>query len=48
MSDSPNSPTAPIGRVAAFHYRDFRLFWLSLFIFNIGTPMQMTATKEFG
>jgi MFS family permease len=45
MSDSPNSPTAPIGRLAAFRYRDFRLFWLSLFISNIGTWMQMTATN---
>ena len=45
MSDSPNSSTAPIGRLAAFRYRDFRLFWLSLFISNIGTWMQMTATN---
>ena len=35
----------PQGRLAAFHYRDFRLFWLSLFISNIGTWMQMTATN---
>ena len=33
------------GRLAAFRYRDFRLFWLSLFISNIGTWMQMTATN---
>jgi MFS family permease len=35
----------PVGRLAAFRYRDFRLFWLSLFISNIGTWMQMTATN---
>jgi MFS family permease len=35
----------PAGRLAAFRYRDFRLFWLSLFISNIGTWMQMTATN---
>jgi len=34
-----------VGRLAAFHYRDFRLFWTSLFISNIGTWMQMTATN---
>jgi len=34
-----------VGRLAAFHYRDFRLFWLSLFISNVGTWMQMTATN---
>lgn len=33
------------GRLAAFRYRDFRLFWLSLFVSNIGTWMQMTATN---
>jgi MFS family permease len=33
------------GRLAAFRYRDFRLFWISLFISNIGTWMQMTATN---
>ena len=33
-----------MGRLAAFRYRDFRLFWGSLFISNIGTWMQMTAT----
>ena len=35
----------PVGRFAAFRYRDFRLFWLSLFISNIGTWMQMTAVN---
>ena len=33
------------GRLGAFRYRDFRLFWFSLFISNIGTWMQMTATN---
>jgi MFS family permease len=30
-------------RFAAFRYRDFRLFWISLFLSNIGSWMQMTA-----
>jgi MFS family permease len=42
-SSEPNPQTA--GRLAAFRYRDFRLFWLSLFISNVGTWMQMTATN---
>jgi MFS family permease len=33
------------GRLVAFRYRDFRLFWISLLISNIGTWMQMTATN---
>src|SRR5437016_10774763 len=41
--DSTNSENS--GRFAAFRYRDFRLFWTSLFISNIGTWMQMTATN---
>jgi MFS family permease len=41
-SDSNRQTT---GRLAAFRYRDFRLFWISLFISNIGTWMQMTATN---
>jgi MFS family permease len=45
MIDSSHAPAAPSSRLAAFHYRDFRLFWLSLFISNIGTWMQMTATN---
>jgi MFS family permease len=45
MSDDLNSDSVPSGRLAAFRYRDFRLFWLSLFISNIGTWMQMTATN---
>src|SRR5512132_4037291 len=46
MTDEP-SPSDPkeIGRLAAFRYRDFRLFWISLFVSNIGTWMQMTATN---
>jgi MFS family permease len=39
----PNSP--PMGRFAAFRYRDFRLFWTSIFVSNIGTWMQMTAVN---
>ena len=42
-STEPNPQSA--GRLAAFHYRDFRLFWISLFISNVGTWMQMTATN---
>jgi MFS family permease len=42
-STEPN-PQA-VGRLAAFHYRDFRLYWISLFVSNIGTWMQMTATN---
>jgi MFS family permease len=40
----PSNPTE-VGRLAAFRYRDFRLFWISLFVSNIGTWMQMTATN---
>ena len=42
-SSEPNPQT--VGRLAAFRYRDFRLFWLSLFVSNVGTWMQMTATN---
>jgi len=31
------------GPFAALHFRDFRLFWIGLFISNVGTWMQMTA-----
>ena len=41
---SDNNPHSS-GRLAAFRYRDFRLFWLSLFTSNIGTWMQMTAVN---
>lgn len=46
MSDNENteSTTHPaVGPFAAFHFRDFRLFWIGLFISNIGTWMQITA-----
>jgi MFS family permease len=43
--DSSDSHRQPVGRLAAFRYRDFRLFWLSLFVSNTGTWMQMTATN---
>jgi MFS family permease len=43
--DFSDSHPQPIGRLAAFRYRDFRLFWLSLFVSNVGTWMQMTATN---
>ena len=42
-SSEPNPQT--VGRLAAFRYRDFRLFWFSLFVSNVGTWMQMTATN---
>src|SRR5919106_4856058 len=46
MSDEPTSSNpAEAGRLAAFRYRDFRLFWISLFVSNVGTWMQMTATN---
>ena len=46
MNDETSKPDSrTVGRLAAFHYRDFRLFWLSLFISNVGTWMQMTATN---
>jgi hypothetical protein len=36
------NPPPHNGRFTAFRYRDFRLFWLSLFISNTGAWMQMT------
>ncbi len=46
MTDESTPPDPKeIGRLAAFRYRDFRLFWISLFVSNIGTWMQMTATN---
>src|SRR4029077_11805199 len=46
MTDEPTgSEPREVGRLAAFRYRDFRLFWISLFVSNIGTWMQMTATN---
>jgi MFS family permease len=44
MSDNEAAEAArTTGPFAALHYRDFRLFWLGLFIGNVGTWMQMTA-----
>jgi len=46
MSDNENTEatTRPaVGPFAAFYFRDFRLFWIGLFISNIGTWMQITA-----
>jgi MFS family permease len=34
-----------VSRLAALRYRDFRLFWISLFVSNTGTWMQMIATN---
>jgi MFS family permease len=39
FTSNPASPS----RLAAFHYRDFRLYWVGLFLSNIGTWMQTTA-----
>src|SRR5438445_13472810 len=44
-NDSIETHSEDVGRFVAFRYRDFRLFWTSLFISNIGTWMQMTATN---
>ena len=44
-NDSIETHSEDVGRFAAFRYRDFRLFWTSLFISNIGTWMQKTATN---
>jgi MFS family permease len=44
-SESTEPSPRNVGRLAAFRYRDFRLFWISLFVSNIGTWMQMTATN---
>jgi MFS family permease len=43
--ESSEARPQAVGRLAALSYRDFRLFWLSLFISNVGTWMQMTATN---
>jgi len=45
INDSSETNPQSVGRLAAFRYRDFRLFWLSLFISNVGSWMQMTATN---
>jgi len=44
MTNAPID-SSPSGRLAAFRYRDFRLFWTGLLVSNIGTWMQMTATN---
>ena len=45
----PVTPDRPdsfaISRIAALHYRDFRLYWVGLFLANIGTWMQITAVS---
>src|SRR5947208_1944696 len=47
MTDDPTAANPQsVGRLAAFRYRDFRLFWFSLFISNVGTWMPMTATNS--
>jgi MFS family permease len=43
MTDTNGTLNQRSGQLAAFRYRDFRLYWASLFISNIGTWMQMTA-----
>ena len=43
MSDTNGTLNYHSGQLAAFRYRDFRLYWASLLISNIGTWMQMTA-----
>jgi MFS family permease len=45
MRETSSFAGTPTGRLAAFRYRDFRLFWTGLFISNIGTWMQMTAVN---
>lgn len=41
---APTSPR-PDSPFVALHYREFRLFWTGLFISNIGSWMQITATS---
>ena len=43
--DSTGADAQPPGKLTAFRYRDFRLFWTGHLISNIGTWMQMTATN---
>jgi MFS family permease len=45
MKESPEPNTEPVSRIAALHYRDFRLYWIGLFLSNIGTWMQITAVS---
>ena len=44
-NESSESNPQSIGRLAAFRYRDFRLFWFSVFTSNVGTWMQMTVVN---
>jgi MFS family permease len=43
MSDNEALSPRPSGPFAALRFRDFRLFWIGLFVSNVGTWMQMTA-----
>lgn len=48
MFDEGSRPSSLVrisGRLAALNFRDFRLFWMGLFISNIGSWMQITATS---
>ena len=45
MNDRVDSLEGSPGPFAAFHFREFRLYWTSLFISNIGSWMQITATS---
>ena len=42
---SPSGSERISGPLAALNFRDFRLFWIGLFISNIGTWMQITASS---
>ena len=44
-NEAPQSAWHASGPFASLHFRDFRLFWIGLFVSNIGTWMQMTATS---
>jgi hypothetical protein len=44
MSNTPiDANPRNTARLAAFRFRDFRLFWISFFISNTGSWKQMTA-----
>ncbi|HEY1373415.1 MAG TPA: MFS transporter [Candidatus Binatia bacterium] len=43
MSDHADHSARAGGPFASLRFRDFRLFWIGLFISNVGTWMQMTA-----
>ena len=44
-TEAPKTARQASGPFASPHFRDFRLFWIGLFISNVGTWMQMTATS---